>query len=113
MTTASLLPLKLREMGYIEGQNLVIEQGFAEGELDRLPGLARELVQRRVDILFALSPIAVQGAKDTTTTVPIVMLLSYSDPVELGFVANLARPGSDRPPDGPRRDADVLRGKST
>jgi putative tryptophan/tyrosine transport system substrate-binding protein len=95
VTTASLLPLKLREVGYVEGQNLVIEQRFAEGKLDRLPGLAQELVQRRVDVLFALSPIAVQAAKDATKTVPIVMLLTYSDPVELGFVASLARPGSN------------------
>ena len=82
-------------MGYVEGQNLAIEQGFASGQLDRLPALARDLVERRVDILFALSPIAVQAAKDTTKTVPIVMLLSYSDPVELGFVASFARPGGN------------------
>ena len=56
---------------------------------------ARDLVERRVDILFALSPIAVQAAKDATKTVPIVMLLIYSDPVELGFVASFARPGGN------------------
>jgi len=82
-------------MGYVEGQNLAIEQGFASGQLDRLPALARDLVERRVDILFALSPIAVQAAKDATKTVPIVMLLIYSDPVELGFVASFARPGGN------------------
>ena len=94
-STASLLPSKLRAMGYVEGQNLAIEQGFAAGRFDRLPALARDLVERRVDILFALSPIAVQAAKDATKTVPIVMLLIYSDPVELGFVASFARPGGN------------------
>jgi len=94
-TTASLLPLILRELGYVEGQNLVIEQRFAEGKLDRLPGLARELVQLRVDLLVAPSPLAVRAAKDTTKTIPIVMLLSYSDPIELGLVASFARPGGN------------------
>jgi putative ABC transport system substrate-binding protein len=95
LVTANLLPLSLRELGYVEGQNLVIEQRFAEGKLDRLPGLARELVQLRMDILVAASPHAVQAAKDTTKTIPIVMLLSYSDPVELGLVASFARPGGN------------------
>jgi len=91
----NLLPAILRELGYVEGQNLVIERRFAEGKLDRLPGLARELVQRQVDILAAVSPAAVRAAKDTTKTIPIVMLLTYSDPVELGFVASFARPGGN------------------
>jgi putative ABC transport system substrate-binding protein len=94
-TTAYLLLLILRELGYAEGQNLVIEQRFAEGKLDRLPGLARELVQLRVDLLVAASPVAVRAAKDTTKTIPIVMLLGYSDPVELGLVASFARPGGN------------------
>jgi putative ABC transport system substrate-binding protein len=94
-TSANLLPLLLRERGYVEGQNLVVEQRFAEGKLDRLPGLARELVQGGVDILVAVSPPAVQAAKDTTKAIPIVMLLGYSDPVELRFVASLARPGGN------------------
>jgi putative ABC transport system substrate-binding protein len=82
-------------MGYVEGQNLTIEQRCAEGKLDRLPGLARELVQLRMDTLFAPSPVAVQAAKGATATIPVVMLLSYSDPVELGFVASFARPGGN------------------
>ena len=94
-TMASSLPMILRELGYVEGQNLVIEQRFAEGKLDRLPRLARELVQLRMDILVAASPVAVQAAKDSTKTIPIVMLLGYSDPVELGFVASFARPGGN------------------
>src|SRR6266852_4896262 len=95
VTTANLLPLILRELGYVEGQNLVIEQRFAEGKLDRLPGLARELVQLRMDLLVAASPVAVRALKDATKAIPIVMLLSYSDPVELGLVASFARPGGN------------------
>jgi hypothetical protein len=94
-TTAHLLPLILRELGYVEGQNLVIEQRFADGKLDRLPTLARELVQLPVDLLVVASPVAFRAAKDATKAIPIVMLLSYSDPVELGFVASLARPGGN------------------
>jgi putative ABC transport system substrate-binding protein len=95
VTTANLLPLILRDLGYVEGKNLLIEQRFAEGKLDRLPGLARELVQLRMDTLVAVSPPSVKAAKDATNTIPIVMLLSYSDPVELGFVASFARPGGN------------------
>jgi ABC-type uncharacterized transport system substrate-binding protein len=94
-TAASVLPRVLGDRGYVEGQNLAIEQRFADGKLDRLPVLARELVKLRMDLLFAASPVAVQAAKDATKTVPIVMLLSYSDPVELGFVASFARPGGN------------------
>jgi putative ABC transport system substrate-binding protein len=93
--TAHFLPVILNELGYVNGQNLVIEQRFAEGKIDRLPGLARELVQLKVDVLVAASPPAIRAAKDATRTIPIVMLLSYSDPVELGFVASFARPGGN------------------
>src|SRR5690242_20501212 len=94
-TMASILPLALRDLGYVEGKNLVVEQRFAEGKLDQLPGLAQELVRRRIDILIAVSPDAVRAAKDATKTVPIVMVLAYSDPVDLGFVASLSRPGGN------------------
>jgi putative tryptophan/tyrosine transport system substrate-binding protein len=94
-TLALALPASLRELGYVEGQNLTIEQRFADGKLDRLPGLARELVQLRLDVLFANSPVAVEAAKHATSTIPIVMMLSYSDPVERGFVASFARPGGN------------------
>ena len=59
---ANVLPLVLRELGYVEGQNLVIERRFAEGKLDRLPGLARELVHLRMDVLVATSPLPVRGS---------------------------------------------------
>jgi ABC-type uncharacterized transport system substrate-binding protein len=92
---ATEFPGLLRERGYVEGRNLVIEQRFAEGKLDRLSGLAQELVRLQVDALVAVSPVAVRALKDATKTIAIVMLLSYSDPVELGFVASFARPGGN------------------
>ncbi len=95
VATQNVLPIVLREMGYVEGQNLVIDFRFADGKLNRLSGLARELVQLRVDALIAASPPAVQAAKATTTTIPIIMLLAYSDPVELGLVTTFARPGGN------------------
>ena len=85
----------LGERGYVEGRNLAVEQRCAEGKLDRLPGLAESLPRLPVDVIFALSPVAVQAAKRATGTIPIVMLLAYSDPVELGFVTSLARPGGN------------------
>ena len=86
--------MALRELGYVEGQNLVVERRFAEGKLDRLPALARELVLLRVDVIHATSASGIQAAKDATTTVPIVMGFGV-DPVERGFVASLARPGGN------------------
>ena len=85
----------LREHGYVEGRNLAIEARCAEGKLDRLRGLAESLPPLPVDVILALSPVAVQAAKRATATIPIVMLLTYSDPVELGFVTTLAHPGGN------------------
>jgi len=82
----------LRELGYIEGQNIIIEHRFAGGKRDRLPALAAELVRLKVDVIVALNPPAALAAKNTTTTIPIV-IRSSSDPVRSGFVASLARPG--------------------
>ena len=83
----------LRELGYVEGKNIVIEWRFAEGKLDRLPALAAELVRLKVDVIFAVTTPAVQAAKKATTTVPIVTV--SGDPVGFGFVASLARPGGN------------------
>jgi putative ABC transport system substrate-binding protein len=94
-TAVSVLPVILRELGYVAGENLTIEQRFAEGNLDQLPRLARELVQLRMDCFFAASPVVVQAVRHATAKIPIVMLLSYSDPVDLGFVASFARPGGN------------------
>jgi putative tryptophan/tyrosine transport system substrate-binding protein len=84
----------LRELGYIEGQNLAVESRYAEGHLDRLPILAAELVRQSVDVIVAVSPIAIGAARDTTKTIPIVMGFG-SEPVERGFVASLAHPGGN------------------
>jgi putative tryptophan/tyrosine transport system substrate-binding protein len=83
----------LRELGYAEGRNLVIERRYAEGKTDRLSGLARELVRLPVDVIVAIGS-AVDAAKDATQTIPIVMGI-VSDPVGRGSVASLARPGGN------------------
>jgi putative ABC transport system substrate-binding protein len=84
----------LRELGYIEGQNLIIEQRSADRQAARLPALAAELVQLKISVLVALEPPAVEVARKATATIPIVMR-SSDDPVELGWVAALARPGGN------------------
>ena len=84
----------LRELGWREGQNIVIEYRFAEGGFDKLPDLAAELVRLKVDVIVAnLTPTAV-AAKKTTATTPIVMI-NGNDPVRIGLVASLARPGGN------------------
>ncbi len=85
----------LRESGYVEGQNLVIEVRLAAGRLDQLPALAADLVRARVDVIVAVSPPAIQAAKEATTTIPIVMAFSSIDPVHSKFVDSLARPGGN------------------
>jgi putative tryptophan/tyrosine transport system substrate-binding protein len=82
----------LRELGYTEGQNIAIERKFAEGNMDRLRGLAVELVDRQVDIIVVFSTPAARAAKQATTTIPIVAI-AMADPVEDELVASLAQPG--------------------
>jgi len=84
----------LRELGYVEGQNIAIEFRWAEGRYDRLPGLAAELVRLKVDVIVAAGPNAIQAAKQATQTIPIVMA-AVADPVAAGVVASLARPGGN------------------
>jgi putative ABC transport system substrate-binding protein len=84
----------LRELGYVEGKNLVIEWRFAEGKIDRLPALADELERLKVDIIVSASPPVTGAAKTATITIPIVMAQD-PDPVGNGFVASLARPGGN------------------
>jgi putative tryptophan/tyrosine transport system substrate-binding protein len=84
----------LRELGWVEGQNIAIEYRFAEGRLDRLAALAAELVRLKVDVILAASTPPAVAAKSATSTIPIVMATS-ADPVELGLVASLARPGGN------------------
>jgi len=85
---------RMRELGYIEGRNLVVEWRFADGKLERLPGLAAELVQLKVDVIVAGGSSAISAAQKATTTIPIVMT-SAGDPVRSGFVKSLARPGGN------------------
>jgi putative tryptophan/tyrosine transport system substrate-binding protein len=84
----------LRELGYVEGKNIVIEWRYAEGKADRLPGLAAELVRLKVDVIVTSGPAATRAAKEATSTIPIVMAQD-PDPIGNGFVASLARPGGN------------------
>ena len=84
----------LRELGYVEGKNIVIEWRSAEGKLDRLPELAAELVRLNVDIIVSASPTTTRSIRDATSTIPIVMAQD-ADPVASGFVASLAQPGGN------------------
>jgi len=84
----------MRELGYVEGRNLVVERRFANGKLERLPGLAAELVQLKVDVIVTGGSPAISAVQKATTTIPIVMT-SAGDPVGSGFVKSLARPGGN------------------
>ena len=92
--TPERLRESLREVGYIEGRNAVFETRETEGRADRVDELARELLQSKVDVIIATYPAAVLAAKRATTTTPIVMV-NNPDPVHLGLVASLARPGGN------------------
>jgi putative ABC transport system substrate-binding protein len=85
---------KLRELGWVEGQNLTIEYRWAEGKVERLPDLAADLVRRKVDLIVAPAGSAALAAKNATSSIPIVMIFP-SDPVEIGLVASLRRPGGN------------------
>src|SRR5262249_12104361 len=95
-TRAEAIWLALRERGYIEGQNIAIEYRYSEGEQDRQPGLAAELVRLKVDIIVvAGGDTVIRSAKNATKTIPIVIAGLGSDPVKAGFVESLARPGGN------------------
>ena len=85
----------LRELGWIEGQNIVIHYRLAEGSLDQARTLAAELARLKVDIIVTVGSQGVTAAKDATETIPIVMIAGGADPVGLGFIASLARPGGN------------------
>jgi putative tryptophan/tyrosine transport system substrate-binding protein len=88
--------LALRELGYIEGQNIAIEYRYAEGSPEQEPGLSAELVRLKIDIIVvAAGDVTIQAAKNATKTIPIVMTGQGSDPVRAGLVESLARPGGN------------------
>ncbi len=84
----------LRELGWVEGQNIVIDYRYAEGRIDRLPDLAAELVRLKVDLIVSWGTQGVTAAKNATETIPIVMI-AVRDPVSTGLIASLARPGGN------------------
>jgi ABC-type uncharacterized transport system substrate-binding protein len=94
-TRFEAIRLALRELGYIEGQNIAFEHRYAEGKFDRHSELAAELVRLKVDIIVTGGPIPIRAAKNATKTIPIVMLGTGTDPVEEGLVESLARPGGN------------------
>ena len=92
--TSTALVRRLRELGYVEGSNLLIEARFADGEAARLPALAAELVQLKVDLIVAVANQATAAAKAATSTIPIVMP-NTNDPVGNGYINSLSRPGGN------------------
>src|SRR5262245_11203606 len=84
----------LRELGYVEGRDLVIVYRYAEGKLERVPDLALDLVREKPDVLFALGGDVAPSAVKASSTIPIVFV-SSADPVQLGLVASLSRPGGN------------------
>ena len=87
-------PRMLAQMGYVEGRNLSFELRYAAGDLKRLPAMARELVEKRMDVIVAVGAAAVRATTAATSSIPIVMWGNF-DPVAEGFVASLARPGGN------------------
>ena len=86
---------KMRELGYVEGQNLAYESRFAEGKIDRIPDMVAELIRLKVDVLVAQGGAVTAAAKQATSTIPIVMAPASGDAVATGMIASLARPGQN------------------
>jgi putative tryptophan/tyrosine transport system substrate-binding protein len=95
-TRAEAIRLAMRELGYVEGQNIATEYRYAEGKRERFPELAADLVRLKVDIILAPGgATAIRAAKTATKTIPIIMVGAGLDPVEAGLVESLARPGGN------------------
>jgi putative ABC transport system substrate-binding protein len=84
--------LGLRDLGYVEDKNVLIERRYAEGRLDRMPAFVNDLVQQKVDVIVAVNNVVIRAAKEATKTIPIVMISSV-DPVAAGYVESFAHPG--------------------
>ena len=84
----------LNELGYREGKNIIIEDRYADGQLDRIPGLVNEVIRLRVDVIVTGGPAVTRPTKERTSTIPIVVGFD-NDPVGSGFVASLGRPGGN------------------
>ena len=86
---------EMRRLGWIEGQNLVVERRYAEGKLERMPALAQELVESRLDVIFTVSDVDAAHVRRLISTLPIVLIYTGMDPVEEGLIASFARPGGN------------------
>jgi putative tryptophan/tyrosine transport system substrate-binding protein len=86
--------LGLRDLGYMEGKNILIESRYADGRLDRMPALVNDLVQQKVDVIVAPNNVVIRAAKEATKTIPIVMVTTV-DPVVAGYVKSFAHPGEN------------------
>jgi putative ABC transport system substrate-binding protein len=86
---------RLRDLGYVDGQNMVIDFRNAEGQVDRLPDLAADLVRLGADVIVTATEPATRAAKKATTAIPILMVAINFDPITLGYVDSLARPGAN------------------
>lgn len=84
----------LHALGYVDDKNIVIVDRYAEGRLDRMPGIVNELVQQKVDVIVAVNNVVIRAAKEATKTIPIVMISSV-DPVAAGYVENFGQPGGN------------------
>lgn len=84
----------LRDLGYVEGKNVLIERRYAEGRLDRMSPFVREFVQQKVDVIIGVNNVVIRAAKEATKTIPIVMISSV-DPVDAGYVESFAHPGGN------------------
>jgi putative ABC transport system substrate-binding protein len=84
----------LRELGYVDGKNVLIERRYAEGRFDRMSPFVQEFVQKKVDVILGTSNVVIRAAKEATKTIPIVMISSV-DPVEAGYVESFAHPGAN------------------
>ena len=94
VAAASLIPAEMAALGFVEGKNLVVDRRYAEAQLDRLPAIARELVEARPDAIVPLGATATRAAKQASGAIPIVFYGNF-DPVASGTVTNLARPGGN------------------